>query len=113
MKLPNVGRALIEPAKLQRYLLSRAHPVGRFKVPFFSALGYSDEDWSRLEVDLRGQHLSQDATAVVETSYGRKYVIRARLVGPNGNEAEVASVWIVRANEDFPRFVTAYPGGGG
>ena len=41
MKLPNASGAIIEPAKLRDYLLSPAHPVGRFKAPFFVALGYS------------------------------------------------------------------------
>ena len=41
MKLPNASRATIDAAKLRDYLLSPAHPVGRFKAPFFAALGYS------------------------------------------------------------------------
>jgi len=42
--------------------------------------------------------------------YGRKYEIRAILKGPNGRAAGVVSIWFVRTGEDFPRFVTAYPG---
>ena len=41
MTLPNSDRAVIEGAKLFDYLLSRAHPVGRFKARFFESLGYS------------------------------------------------------------------------
>ncbi len=61
LQIPNADRALIDPAKLHGYLLSRSHPVGRFKAAFFLALGYSPEDWQRLEADLRNQHLSKDA----------------------------------------------------
>lgn len=43
--------------------------------------------------------------------YGQKYEIRASLTGPAGRAVEVVSVWVVLASEDFPRFVTAYPGG--
>lgn len=78
---------------------------------FFRALGYSPEDWRRLEADLWNQHLSQDAVLEGDTSYGQKYTIRATLVGPSGQSADVVSVWVVRRGEEFPRFVTAYPEG--
>lgn len=112
MRIPNADRAVIEPTKLRGYLLSASHPIGRFKAPFFLGFGYSPEGWRRLESDLRNQHLSQDATPADRSPHGRKYVIRAPLVGPSGRAAEVVSVWVVRAGEDIPRFVTAYPGGG-
>jgi Domain of unknown function (DUF6883) len=111
--IPNADRAVIEPAKLRGYLLSRTHPIGRFKAPFFQALGYSSEDWRQLEADLRSQHLPKEAAADEPTPYGRKFVIRATLVGPNGTSAVLVTVWVVRAGEDFARFVTAYPEGGG
>jgi hypothetical protein len=109
----NPDHAVIEPAKLHDYLLSRSHPVGRFKAAFFQALGYSSEDWRRLDADLRSQHLSKEAVGGESTPYGRKYVIHATLVGPTGASAGLVSVWVVRAGEDFARFVTAYPEGGG
>jgi hypothetical protein len=107
--LPNAERAVIERAKLRDYLLSRTHPVGRFKATFFRSLGYEARRWKRLEADIRAQHLPRPTRELPITPYGRKYVIRATLVGPSGKSAAVASVWIMLANEDFPRFVTAYP----
>lgn len=112
MQIPNADRAVIEPAKLHGYLLSRSHPVGRFKAAFFLALGYSSENWSQLEADLRSQHLSQDATPEERDQYGQKYTIRATLVGPSGGSIDIVSVWVVRTGEEFPRFLTAYPEGG-
>jgi hypothetical protein len=112
LNIPNAHRAIIESVKLYGYLLSGSHSVGRFKAPFFVALGYSAEDWPRLEADFRTQHLSQDATLGERTPYGQKYEIRATLVGPSGRSADVVSAWIVRPGEDFPRFVTAYREGG-
>lgn len=111
MKIPNASRAIIESTKLRDYLLSPSHPVGRFKVSFFAALGYSQEQWQQLEVDLRAQHLPQDAQPATASSYGQKYEIRAILIGPNGRSAEVVSIWIILAGEDAPRLVAAYPGG--
>jgi hypothetical protein len=110
LRIPNADRAQIGQRKLEDYLLSHTHPVGRNKAVFFMSLGYSASDWQRLEADLRSQHLPQDATATVATRFGQKYEIRAELVGPSGRTAEVVSVWIVRTNEDFPRLVTVLPG---
>jgi hypothetical protein len=42
--LPNADRAIVPEAKVRDYLLSNAHPVGRFKAVFFIALGYSAEN---------------------------------------------------------------------
>ena len=69
----------------------------------------SSEDWRRLEADLRSQRLPKDVTAEERTSYGQKHAIRATLVGPSGDSADVLSVWFVRRSEEFPRFVTASP----
>jgi hypothetical protein len=59
--LPNIKRAIIDRGKLQDYLLSPHHPVGRFKSQFFARLGFSAQEWDQLERALREQHLSQDA----------------------------------------------------
>ena len=109
MRIPNADRAIIDPMKLHGYLLSRSHPIGRFKAAFLRALGYSSEEWRQLETDLRNQHLSQDVTLEEHTPHGEKYSIRAPLVGPSGSSAGVVSVWVVRTGEEVPRFVTAYP----
>jgi len=85
--------------------------VGRFKAPFFAALGYSQEQWPQLEADLRALLALHDAQPAAVSSYGQKYEIRAILIGPNGRSAEVVSIWIILASEDAPRLVTAYPGG--
>ena len=111
MAVPNPDRALIDPAKLRDYILSGVHHVGRFKAPFFLALGYSATDSERLDADLR-QHLRSAVVARVEgTPYGQKYAVRGILRGPSGREAELVSVWIVLEGEEFPRFVTAFLGG--
>ena len=112
MRIPNADRAVIDAVKLHGYLLSRSHPVGRFKAAFFHALGYSSEGWRQLDADLRSQHLPRDATLESQTAYGQKYSIRATLVAPSGSSADVVSVWVVRRGEELPRFVTAYPEAG-
>ncbi|MDO8681146.1 MAG: hypothetical protein Q7R30_21730 [Acidobacteriota bacterium] len=111
MLLPNADAAVIEPAKLHGYLLSREHPIGRFKARFFTALGFSAAQWDELETAFRLQHLTRDATPAESGPHGQAYEIRAILKGPGGSSAPVVSVWFVRVGEQYPRFVTAYPGG--
>lgn len=111
MLLPNADAAVIDPAKLHGYLLSRAHPVGRFKARFFAALGFSADAWGEFETALRTQHLTQSAILTESGPHGQAYAIRAILTGPNGQSTPVVSIWFVRVGERNPRFVTAYPGG--
>ena len=110
MKLPSAERAVIEAAKIQDYLLSTSHPVGRFKTAFFAGLGYTSSNWQRLEADLRNLATSGDAEPGQSSPYGHKYEIRGTLRGPSGKTAEVLTVWIILFGEDVPQFVTAFPG---
>jgi hypothetical protein len=111
LEAPERRPSVIDPMKLHGYILSRSHPVGRFKATFFSALGYTPEGWQQLEADLRSQHLAHDAVAGMASRYGQTYEIRATLVGPSGRSAGVVSIWFVPVGKDVPRFVTAYPEG--
>ena len=112
MLIPNADRATIDPAKLRDYLLSAAHPIGRFKARFFTALGFTPDRWEELVEALRIQHLTQDGQPAGTTERGQKYTIRAILNGPIGQSAPVVSVWFIPVGGDVPRFVTAYPGEG-
>jgi hypothetical protein len=108
--LPGVEAALVDAAKTRDDLLSVAHPVGRFKSAFFVALGYPAADWEILAADLRRHAMDNKAVATEKTEYGQKYEVRGRIQGPAGKAAALAAVWIVLRSEDFPRFVTAFPG---
>ncbi len=109
MKLPNTDSAIIPREKLQDYLLSQSHPVGRFKAAFFRSLGYSIDNWDALERDIRSL-LSNEVGNSQETEYGGKFEVRGEICGPTGQRAEIVTVWIVLKGKDFPRFITAYPG---
>jgi hypothetical protein len=110
VRLPNADRAVIEAVKLREYLLSTAHPIGRFKARVFMALGFEQARWAELAEAFRQQHLTQDAQSAGRTPHGQKFSIRASLRGPNGRSAIVVSVWFLDAPDAAPRFVTAYPG---
>jgi hypothetical protein len=108
--LPAAERAHIDPAKVRDYLLSDVHPVGRFKAAVFHALGYRAEEWERLRDDLLALVRSADAIPGQASVFGQKYEVSGTLHGPNGREAKFVCVWLAPANEEAPRFITAFPG---
>ena len=60
MQIPNGSSAYIPVEKLRDYILSQAHPIGRFKFAFFRSLGYEPDDFERLATDIRAM-LGADA----------------------------------------------------
>jgi hypothetical protein len=111
-RLPNAERAIIEADKLRGYVLSSAHPVGRFKAAFFQRLGYSAENWEAFEWSLRELILSQDVAQVEESQYGQKFIVEGPFKGSSGETVQIVTVWVILEGESTPRFITAYPGGG-
>ena len=107
--LPNAATAEIEEAKLRDYLLSSAHPVGRFKARTLSALGYTRENWQRLHHDLWNHGCAGDCVVGECTLHGQKFKVSGTLVGPNGRRMRYVSVWIIAPHSTTPRFITAFP----
>jgi hypothetical protein len=106
--IPAANRATVDPAKVRDYLLSREHPIGRFKARVFASAGYGSENWQLLQRDLQVIAQSADAVRTRSETYGQFFEIRAILHGPDGT-LPVLTMWILRTGESFPRFVTAYP----
>jgi hypothetical protein len=108
VKIPGAERAVVDAAKVRDYLLSLEHPVGRAKARFFAQLGFSRANWSALRDQLQ-EFGGADAERGAATPFGQKYVVRGTIQG-TVDSAAVVTVWIVLRAEDFPRFVTAFPG---
>jgi hypothetical protein len=107
--LPNADEARIDPRKLRDYVLNPAHSSGRHKAGFFAQMGYTADNWQRLERDIREQHLARPAMPGQASPFGRKYVITAPLQGPQGTARQVTTVWIVRPQQGFAELVTIEP----
>lgn len=107
--MPNASRAIIEESKVRGYLLSRFHPVGRFKAVLLAKAGFHGTDWAELITELR--RLAEQETAVPgeSTAHGQKYIISGTLRHGTGLELAVETVWIVPAPGQPPRFVTLFP----
>lgn len=109
MKLPAAERAVVDPAKVRDYLLSTEHPVGRAKAKFFVQSGFDRANWTMLQDQLL-RLASEDAELGDTTQFGQKFVTRGTIQAPALGAIALVAVWIVLNGEDFPRFVTAYPG---
>jgi hypothetical protein len=110
MKVPGARFAEIDRAKIEDYLLSPVHPVGRFKSVVFNAMGYSRDSWRQLTADLRDHLNANDFIETKRNEFGLKYVVGGNLFAPSGAVADFFTVWIILDGESVPRFVTAYPG---
>lgn len=108
MKLPNGELAVVEIEKLRDYCLNPVHLRGRHKARvFLASCGMTAEHADDLKRALLAAARTLEAEAAEADDYGRRYVIDLEVRGPTGN-AWVHSAWIVRHDEDFPRFVSAY-----
>jgi hypothetical protein len=108
MKLPNAARAVVEIEKLREYCLSPGHPRGRHKARVFAATcGLTAEQAEGLRAQLLDAAVSLEAEPGEGDDYGQRYVLDLEVVGPTGT-TRVRSAWMVRTDEDFPRFVSCY-----
>ena len=109
MKLPNGEQAIIDERKVREYLLSPSHPVGRFKLKFFSGIGFGPDSWRPFIAALAELAEKGEARIAEEGEFGRKYSVSGLLMGPRGRAVNVVSVWIFEPGSDKPRLVTVYP----
>ena len=95
--LPNSERAIVEPSKVRDYLLSPAHPVGRFKAAVFAALGYTHEQWETLQSDLLAMGRTNSAVAGQVSFYvGLDRPYRGRRSEVGNRVSEVNHVQVAR-----------------
>ena len=108
MKLPAGDDVLIEERKVLEYLLSRSHPVGRFKARLFAALGFESTNVAAFIAELRRIAAVSEVSEVIDTPFGRKYEVPGELKGPFG-ELPVVTVWFQEGGQERARLVTVRP----
>jgi hypothetical protein len=97
--------ALIPERKLTKYLLVPLEQDDKSK--FLAQAGYTLDNWQELREDLRTQVLTQLAKYAETTDWGDKYSIRCCLVGRNGVELKIRTIWLVTDRSTV--FVTLIP----
>ena len=58
---------------------------------------------------LRAHGGTHDVASVVESRFGKRYIVEGKLVSPDGRNPLIRTVWIVEKPQAAPRLVTAYP----
>ena len=109
MRLPNAERAVVPQPKITGYLLSLSHRDGRSKAAFFLRFGFSANVWQELAEALRQHAIAHEISGVEDSPFGTRYVIEGMILSPDGRNPMIRSVWFIEADEEAPRFVTAYP----
>ncbi len=108
-RLPYAEKAYVPKGKIEDYLLSPTHTVGRAKAVFFATIGFSPSDPAALERSLLSTARHGEVTRQVTTEYGTKYVVDGWLHTPSGRQVAVRTVWMMERGHSAPRLVTAYP----
>ena len=109
MFLPGFDRAIVPQAKIIDYLLSPSHPTGHGKAKWFKKCGFTPESWEFLAEVLKRHAATCELAKVEDSPYGRRYTVEGELDLPGGGKSVVRPVWFIEADQDVPRFVTAYP----
>ena len=78
------------------------------KAAFFDAFGFTIDQWKSLRDALLEHAAIHEVAHTLETAHGVKYIIDGELQAPDGRSPQVRAVWIIEADKDSPRLVTAY-----
>ena len=108
MRLPGADQVRIGDRKVRGYLLSRTHPVGRFKARVFAALGFSETTAELFVAEIRRIAAAGEIDEVEDTEFGRKYTVPGDLRGPGG-VSRVLTVWFQEPGVAQVRLVSVRP----
>lgn len=109
MLVPNCQNAHVPKGKLDEYLLSETHSVGKAKAKFFHQAGFTKENSELLRDELLKLLKRHDYQQAISTGFGIKYVVEGRLNTPFQSQIRLRTIWIIEDGKDIPSFVTAYP----
>ena len=108
MKLPRAEEVQIDVRKIRDYLLSKTHPVGRFKARVFGAVGFDDTQTDAFIAEVRRIAAVGEVAEVEDIEFGRKYTVPGDLKGSAGT-IQVLTVWIQEPGRADIRLVTVRP----
>ena len=114
--LPNYEKAVIPPAKLEKYALNLRHvsrawgkSSGSDKARVFkSVLGFDQSNWELLRDQILEKLPYYEAILGEEDEYGKRYTVTLPITGANGNTVNVLTGWIILRETDYPSLTTAF-----
>jgi len=108
MHLPHSEEAILDIRKIEDYCLSPSHPRGRHKARVFrQALDLRRSDAAWLRNILLEAARSNEASQIAADEWGAHWRLDIA-IRRHGKSAVVRTVWIVRAGESMPRYVTCW-----
>jgi hypothetical protein len=108
MLIPNAENAVLDIRKLRDYCLDMNHDLGGHTARVFRSvlsIDRSDADW--LSEEILRAIANADARQTKQNSYGDHYAAKITVTRQN-RTAVINTTWIIRHNEDFPRFTSAW-----
>ncbi len=106
--IANAADAVVDIRKLRDYCLSMEHPRGHHKARvFLASLELTREHAGYLRMKLMDAVRSELAVEIDSDIHGRRYRVDFTL-DTGRRAARVRSLWIVRRDENFPRFTSCY-----
>jgi hypothetical protein len=107
-QLPNTASAVLDIRKLEHYCLDPLHPRGRHKARVFrETLGINQSGARWLRDSLLAGILHAEAVRLGVDRFGERWRVDVR-VSRQERAAVIRTLWIVRAGEIEPRFVTCW-----
>jgi hypothetical protein len=107
--LPGAESAIVAEDKIRNYLLSTSHLEGRSKARFFTAFGFTSQNWRELAAALRRHVVENEAVLSKRNEYGSFYNVDGPALSPDGRNPRIRSVWVIETAFMTPRFITAHP----
>ena len=111
MKLQNiVAGVFIPPNKIPKYALNTNHPIGGDKAYMFQRhLGYTQDNYSFLEQQIKQKALTANAVERQPNQYGRIFQVDLEILGNyEGQKETVRTGWIVKPNSSLAQLTTLY-----
>jgi hypothetical protein len=106
--LPHWDEAILDIRKLEDYCLSPSHPRGRHKARVFRhSLGLQRGDAAWLRDVLLEAARAGEASQIAADAWGTSWRFDISIERQR-KSAMVRTIWIVRAGEEAPRFVTCW-----
>lgn len=107
-RLPKAELCHVEQKKICDYLLNHQHAQGASKAGFFSARGFSPNQWQVFAQALSEQGRNNQVTRTTATEWGTRFQVDCHCPTPDGRNPCIRTVWEI-GNNGVPRLLTAHP----
>lgn len=107
--MPNREKASVDESKINDYLLSNSHEIGKHKAAFFKSFGFDENNPGIFEAALKKHATEREIAAHTATPFGKKYTLECDLETPDQRNPCIVSVWILNNDTETPRLITAFP----